>query len=1696
MSTTFEVIYEDDKTTIVFPKEFRGVSWSEDFGKIQRLIEEARFNTLIIDMSQTIWADPVPMLSMLISLKYYKKDDNRIDFIIPDVNEAIKGDPHSAFLVFLLQEGFIDILEEMKASLFIRKSASTVVRTEYSELSSFNVSDSHLNYKNCHLLPARILDVEGYKDGDDDEIYNKNIKELVSELLHEINSVMRSNIVPNYAADTMYMEIYQILFETIHNVGRHAYPEENNKYAGIYIRYRCGVNNAAISITDIANIKELAKKEETGSPKLLAEYIHNSEGFLEVMIIDSGIGLKESLITKLITNPHGRPYHSPVCGYYQVVFVEGVPGRERNDMSDSGGLYLIGQMLSIENNYIHSHDANLWEGFDTPILKDKPNLSHSDYRKSDEKCNPNEDCVHGLSWNFRLSWKNNSIRSQMSDVQYFNKDFNKGDARHHPVYRAFREDRIVKSEYQSTFYVDQRDRSWSGKTFIESNDLKFSHYYWLPDERNTKNNITKSLIEYLLKLEFCTYYSNEKVSNKFCTTIRRGSPSPSQDWFYGKFKECSTNTDIAEKVININTEFRVLREAVEVIKKIFTQYLKDPLVIGNKRTLIIMDIPSYEMIVYKNSLAGMAIGKMGLIKRFSDIFSSLIICSRHYEVIAFSVEQRDKQKKVLKINNSIAKCFVECADQNLSIANSALWLRSHDSIRFWETLKRENRESTYYTNARIKWTPPVEEINGYLHLDNVLGHDKLFDYIKLAIDRTLGYFLEKNAVFIANDFSVQHLVDMCNIMLENTTTTAKRPKINVYGVFVTEKTDSSNLQLDEVGDSLSVYIFCHPYGDIFSKDYKKMTKTNEHTESVSQHTQSSYKRGLASGKEVRKEIVLAWMPSKSIKKLSEEVANQCYMRIGQTPWIGEEEEWAGWNMHLIKRDTNRVYERNVVDTYQDIQEPGSNSIRIGHYEYDGAHNFFDFNFQYIIERSNRIKNGVFLYLLKTIFFSLSLEPKKDIDEMREKDPNGWGGELNTAYNDNGDDWNKVLAVICPRHHFTELLVRYITKILPYSLSKRILLVNMMYANRKNGSLTPPSVLWQIKEKLAVIRNHIAYPNTAKLSAPKDILIFDNIIESGKTRKILEHILRTDKEEGYKSGGEAVKTLTIVDSYRLPHNNPDVKHHRAYWRFDFPRMGRNQACPLCSSLMKAAELRNEASQNESDDRACGFLNGKEIKNCIDRWEQNWRCVPSLERVSGHGIEEDIISHPINAKDIDINFAPVLKTYIGLAVYAAEMRSIHLDESIIESIIKQIKNKTAGTETNKLITLVIASNLLLYGEFTSLEFHIKILCELILAASQLEESNYSALAALALLANETNLERAVLKCLDDGNKDVMFRNNDLNIVFSHAAKASGVLYLELPPKITYPFDNQSRKASYERLHYELYNEASAIHESNLRKIIYETIPSEKEPFSNVFHGARSSLRMIQTSLIHIGSEEYAEDSIQNCGGDEKLIGEMEVLYDSISRLFQIAQKDIRSAIGEFERGVKYKAEEVFNVLLVAHNGLFIAYKTGLPQERQKYNLYERIIEIIRNNNKTHKIMSQVGRSAVIELDFSPLIIDELNNMPNVWYYWNYYIERELGFLLHNVKHSTGDLVWTSRNRPAHMVVAVSFGLEFCFIRTLNISNDDGELVDRMFRRKARISKLRNRQLGVLTRALSTPSQLYQGKYELTVEMKIPVVKLSVE
>ncbi len=77
----------DTQILISLPTEYRNYSWSKSFGKLQKILRNMPSQVIyvIVDATKCIWIDPLPLLSLIISLSEYSQT-KKVCLVVPEIS--------------------------------------------------------------------------------------------------------------------------------------------------------------------------------------------------------------------------------------------------------------------------------------------------------------------------------------------------------------------------------------------------------------------------------------------------------------------------------------------------------------------------------------------------------------------------------------------------------------------------------------------------------------------------------------------------------------------------------------------------------------------------------------------------------------------------------------------------------------------------------------------------------------------------------------------------------------------------------------------------------------------------------------------------------------------------------------------------------------------------------------------------------------------------------------------------------------------------------------------------------------------------------------------------------------------------------------------------------------------------------------------------------------------------------------------------------------------------------------------------------------------------------------------------------------------------------------------------------------------------------------------------------------------------
>lgn len=346
-----------DSFLIFLPEELRNSIWSNSWGSIQRKIRILPKETknIIVCAQKLSWADPFPILSLLISLAEIHQQ-KRICFMVND-RERMSGD-HKRVLEFLEKEGFFETMMRYGVSIIEESSyddfmAGIDLHEQTDGLVKWirDYLNGYVCFSNSTILKAKVIDLANVNEQD-------GIDNMVEEELEQI----KHKIIP-FIPETLLVEILWkmsfFLKETVNNVYEHAYENSKEKYVGYYVRYRVGLGDNSMDTSARSKIDRLFKKEKDDLPCYVTNYPKWVTRFFEIYVIDSGVGLTTHYTSR-------RP---EIKKSFREAWRETIGLGKRlpnvNKPTNYGGLYTLGRLL--DNEYLIARDYDFWIGDVLPI---------------------------------------------------------------------------------------------------------------------------------------------------------------------------------------------------------------------------------------------------------------------------------------------------------------------------------------------------------------------------------------------------------------------------------------------------------------------------------------------------------------------------------------------------------------------------------------------------------------------------------------------------------------------------------------------------------------------------------------------------------------------------------------------------------------------------------------------------------------------------------------------------------------------------------------------------------------------------------------------------------------------------------------------------------------------------------------------------------------------------------------------------------------------------------------------------------------------------------------------------------------------------------------------------------------------------------------------------------------------------------
>lgn len=382
----FEQELNGDKLFLYLPNELRNSIWAENYGDIQKQLRNIDnvVKDVVICGCGLKWADPFPMLSLLISIAEIHLN-KRIFFLVPSLSDM--SEKQKRVYEFMEKEGFLsvmqeygvhvlerDVFDESNSNEKFKKLTERTIRWMHDNLNGF------IYFSNSTILKARVVDLGHTKK---ESQIDRDIELELESVKHRISSFLR----PSQLNEIIW-KTGLFLKEAINNVYEHAYGNNRTKYVGYYIRHRTGLTDNTLSPTSRKDLEKSFNSEMRDVKCFVKNFPMTTTNFLEIYVIDAGIGLTKHFSLKR--------------NYVKMSFREawretiglGQRGIEKEKYTHFGGLYTLGKLLDKE--FLLARDYDYWIGDVIPVV-----ATNGSYVAA---CSKGEDhYVQGLSLMSRLA---------------------------------------------------------------------------------------------------------------------------------------------------------------------------------------------------------------------------------------------------------------------------------------------------------------------------------------------------------------------------------------------------------------------------------------------------------------------------------------------------------------------------------------------------------------------------------------------------------------------------------------------------------------------------------------------------------------------------------------------------------------------------------------------------------------------------------------------------------------------------------------------------------------------------------------------------------------------------------------------------------------------------------------------------------------------------------------------------------------------------------------------------------------------------------------------------------------------------------------------------------------------------------------------------------------------------------------------
>ncbi len=579
---------------ISFIDDLSSKCWGKFWGDVSAILYDNNImsgvENVIINFENCIYADPIPLMSILLDLLKIKDDYGVvINIILPRLvsNDIEKKNfKIGQFLKFLATHGFLKI---MHSNFILYNSKGYVTPKMIEHYSQYNYK---LNFVSNAIVPIKIYECD-----------NENSKETI---INEVTDAFLFNFKGNVSIHNYNMiegYVYNIINELVENALRHAYKSGEKKRFALYIRTRKSSDSRGIN----GFLQSEISNEKDNCPALDSQIYMENSAFLEVFFSDIGIGLSNSL--NEYYESQSKDYMYPVRELFCKVLKDGVRRDNKSSMTPFGGLHFVCRIIRENNGYIWCNEGKEWVGASSVrLLSDGAKVVQGALTE-----NENSRHTKGLNWCFRIPYNDFSKNIKNTIASTWS-----GNAQSHPVFKAYKR-RETTLSLPNLLCIDEVNDEF---IFLNENYKKYHNtsserlskdcmgvktLIWKPKKDYTKNQVSIQIRKHIKKLSVKT------IDTLIVSDI---SSSEILSYYYALQKNNvkTLGCENIRKIIVITNKWEVLCFESKNNKFVRERSLETDFFANNKSTKISENIMVYANFIRKFD----SISFWELIKRYKE----------------------------------------------------------------------------------------------------------------------------------------------------------------------------------------------------------------------------------------------------------------------------------------------------------------------------------------------------------------------------------------------------------------------------------------------------------------------------------------------------------------------------------------------------------------------------------------------------------------------------------------------------------------------------------------------------------------------------------------------------------------------------------------------------------------------------------------------------------------------------------------------------------------------------------------------------------------------------------------------------------------------------------------------------------------------------------------------------------------------